>query len=290
MFFRAYKEAFKVIAKKPLRLWGLSLLSTLVCVLGIALSFPVLVIVGISFAAVVAAGMSKVYLDALDGKEVNSDQLFAGFRRFWTVLGGLAWEALWEMIWVFAVGGGIIVVGGAIFLIFYGFKIPMIVSEVIVGVVIFPLYVAGIFLVTNRKYAYRFVPYILMTRDDVSATEALRLSVRLTNGKKLQMFLADFILSAALPTAIMIFFLPTLIPYVGGIFAVLFIAVVIVVSLLLPIFTGLYSAAFYRMPEVGGPDKFSEIAGKLGDAVKKAPVPGAAPESAEQSAPPAGEQ
>lgn len=290
MFFRAYKEAFKVIAKKPLRLWGLSLLSTLVCVLGIALSFPVLVIVGISFAAVVAAGMSKVYLDALDGREVNSDQLFAGFRRFWTVLGGLAWEALWEMIWVFAVGGGIIVVGGAIFLIFYGFKIPMIVCEVIVGVVIFPLYVAGIFLVTNRKYAYRFVPYILMTRDNVSATEALRLSVRLTNGKKLQMFLADIILSAALPTAIMIFFLPTLIPYVGGIFAVLFIAVVIVVSLLLPIFTGLYSAAFYRMPEVGGPDKFSEIAGKLGDAVKKAPVPGAAPESAEQSAPPAGEQ
>lgn len=290
MFFRAYKEAFKVIAKKPLRLWGLSLLSTLVCVLGIALSFPVLVIVGISFAAVVAAGMSKVYLDALDGKEVNSDQLFAGFRRFWTVLGGLAWEFLWEMIWVFAVGGGIIVVGGAIFLIFYGFKIPMIVCEVIVGVVIFPLYVAGIFLVTNRKYAYRFVPYILMTRDDVSATEALRLSVRLTNGKKLQMFLADIIISAALPTAIMIFFLPTLIPYVGGIFAVLFIAVVIVVSLLLPIFTGLYSAAFYRMPEVGGTDKFSEIAGKLGDAVKKAPVPGAAPESAEQSAPPAGEQ
>ncbi len=104
------------------------------------------------------------------------------------------------------------------------------------------------------------------------------------------MFLADIIISAALPTAIMIFFLPTLIPYVGGIFAVLFIAVVIVVSLLLPIFTGLYSAAFYKMPEVGGTDKFSEIAGKLGDAVKKAPVPGAAPESAEQSAPPAGEQ
>ncbi len=292
MFFRAYKEAFKVIAKKPLRLWGLSLLSTLVCVLGIALSFPVLVIVGISFAAVVAAGMSKVYLDALDGKEVNSDQLFAGFRRFWTVLGGLAWEALWEMIWVFAVGGGIIVVGGAIFLIFYGFKIPMIVCEVIVGVVIFPLYVAGIFLVTNRKYAYRFVPYILMTRDDVSATEALRLSVRLTNGKKLQMFLADIILSAALPTAIMIFFLPTLIPYVGGIFAVLFIAVVIVVSLLLPIFTGLYSAAFYRMPEVGGTDKFSEIAGKLGDAVNKVQVPGAESETVpeDRPEPPAAEQ
>ena len=292
MFFRAYKEAFKVIAKKPLRLWGLSLLSTLVCVLGIALSFPVLTIVGISFAAVVAAGMSKVYLDALDGKEVNSDQLFAGFRRFWTVLGGLAWEVLWEMIWVFAVGGGIIVVGGAIFLIFYGFKIPMIVSEVIVGVVIFPLYVAGIVLVTNRKYAYRFVPYILMTRDDVSATEALRLSVRLTNGKKLQMFLADIILSAALPTVIMLFFLPTLIPYVGGIFAVLFIAVVVVVSLLLPIFTGLYSAAFYKMPEVGGPDKFSEIAGKLGDAVNKVQVPGAESETVpeDRPEPPAAEQ
>ena len=46
MFMQAYKQAFSVLAKKPLRLWGLSLLSGLVCAFAALLTFPFLGIVG----------------------------------------------------------------------------------------------------------------------------------------------------------------------------------------------------------------------------------------------------
>ena len=66
------------------------------------------------------------------GEEPHTADLFQTFRkdRFLRVVGGMAWMSLWIFLW------SLIPVVGIVF-----------------GVI--------------RMYEYRFVPYILMTRDDV---------------------------------------------------------------------------------------------------------------------------
>lgn len=64
----------------PFKLWGLSLLSSLLTIL--VLVFGVLPIVIVPVIAVLSAGMAAVYLDGFNGKEVYSDQLFKGFKDF----------------------------------------------------------------------------------------------------------------------------------------------------------------------------------------------------------------
>ena len=73
-----YKRAFNVLSKMPFKLWGLSLLSSLLTIL--VLVFGVLPIVIVPVIAVLSAGMAAVYLDGFNGKEVYSDQLFKGFK------------------------------------------------------------------------------------------------------------------------------------------------------------------------------------------------------------------
>lgn len=79
MFADAYKRAFEVLKSKPIRLWGLSLLVGFVSVVAIMFSLGFLPI-GIAFCMVIECGMTKVYLDGLKGKEVNSDQIFEGCK------------------------------------------------------------------------------------------------------------------------------------------------------------------------------------------------------------------
>ena len=79
--------------------------------------------------------------------------------QFFRILGGMAWMQLWIFLWSL---------------------IP------IVGIVF------GII----RMYEYRFVPYILMTRDDVKPADAIKISKQETMGYKGKMFGADILLGA----------------------------------------------------------------------------------------------
>ena len=101
MFAEAYKRAFGVLKSKPIRLWGLSLLVGFISVISILFSLWFLPI-GIAFVMVIQCGMTKVYLDGLKGSAVNADQIFEGCKSgksFFRFAGGMAWKALWEMIW-----------------------------------------------------------------------------------------------------------------------------------------------------------------------------------------------
>lgn len=236
MFLQAFQKAFGVIVRKPLRLWGLSILSGVIAVLACLLTFPFMII-GIMFAIVVSAGMSMVYLDGVEGKQVYSDQLFAGFKSFFKVAGGIAWQGLWNVIWtvaaflaamlVMAIFSIIPVIGGYLGIFF----------AVIVAI-------AGMVLACIKSYSYRFVPYILMTMPEVNATEALRVSVKMTKGKKLHMWLADLVFGIAYFLIALIIGLLANIPYIGIIFAI----VSVIISILVPLFQGLYQAAFFKMP------------------------------------------
>lgn len=198
-----YSRSFGMLSKKPILLWGLSLMSTLLTTL--ASIFGVLPIISLPIKFALEVGMASVYLDAVRGKKVNSDQLFSGFKTFFRVAGGMGWMYLWILIWAL---------------------VP----------------IAGIVLAIIKMYSYRFVPYILINDPDISATEALRVSMRMTSGFKARMFGADVLIGAIVAVAFIIF---GLLCKLGAFFILLMLIVVLVVIAFLPLVQGTISATFY---------------------------------------------
>lgn len=220
MFLQTYKRALEVILKKPIMLWGLSLLLGVVSIIAsvVTASIPFLSIaVGYLF----TCGACKLYLDGLKGKEVNSKQLFFAFNRNCVkTAGAMAWQSLWTVIWS----------------LFY--CIPL------VGFIVGPI-VFGV-----KYYSYKFVPYIMTTHPEVSAFDALKISMKMTQGKKGQMFLADLVFSAGSVVLCIILGLLAMIPVLGTVFALVLVLFAIALLLFSNIFVGLYSAAFFNEEEV----------------------------------------
>ena len=209
MFLSAYRRALGVIVKKPLMLWGLALLGSLMTIVGSAVTMPV-VALSLAVGYLFTCGLAKVYLDGLEEKEVNSKQLFAGFNKnALRIAGAMAWRDLWILIW------GLIPIAGPVLAII-------------------------------KSYSYRFVPYIVMTQPEVSAFDALKLSMKMTEGKKKQMFLADLCFGGGLMVAFWILGLFSAIPYIGVLFALITVVASIAATLFGTIFVGLYQAAFYQ--------------------------------------------
>ena len=207
------QKALEVLKQKPMRLWGVSLLCSLLCAL--AALFGVLPIISIPISLVLSAGMAMVYLTGYHGKEVNSDALFAGFHRFFKVAGGMGWMALWILIW------GLIPIVGPVFAVI-------------------------------KMYSYRFVPYIVIQDPNISATEALRLSMAKTEGFKGRMFLADFIVGLCCAGVVLVLGGLSMIPYVGVVFQIIMALAIIFLSLVVPLLSGLINAAGYEEIYVKG--------------------------------------
>lgn len=208
MFIQAYKKALAVIAKKPIMLWGLSLLSGIMTTLASMFTAPIFIL-GMAFSILITCGMAKVYIDGLVGKQVNSDQLFAAFNKNCVrIVGGMAWQTLWIIIWA---------------------MVPIV----------------GPIMAIIKTYSYRFVPYILMTMPDVTATQALRLSMEMTNGKKGQMFLADLCFGVGIGVLFGVLALFCAIPVIGILFMLVTFVAALAVALFSSIFQGLYQTYFY---------------------------------------------
>lgn len=209
MFFKKYMVALKVLMKKPVMLWGLSLLLALLTFLGMYLtcSIPVVAIV-VSY--LFTLGGVKLYMDGLKGKEVNSKQLFAAFNKNWLKsAAAMGWQQLWTQIW------GFVPVMGTI-----------------------------------KRLSYRFVPYIISIHPEISAFDALKLSMRMTQGKRLQMWLADLVLAGAIVTTVAILAALAWVRYIGFFFLLALLSVLLVVALFGKIFVGLYQASFFSEEEL----------------------------------------
>lgn len=211
MFLSNYRRALGVILKKPLMLFGLVLLGSLLTAVGSAVTMPI-VALSLAVGYLFTCGTAKIYLDGLQEKEVNSKQLFAAFNKnALRIAGAMAWRDLWILIW------GLIPVAGPVLAIIKG-------------------------------YSYRFVPYIIMTNPEISAFDALKLSIKMTEGKKTQMFLADLCFVGGLMVAFWVLGLFSMIPYIGILFALITVIASIAAALFGTIFVGLYQAAFFEMP------------------------------------------
>ena len=210
MISNLYQKTFSVLMKRPLRLWGITLLSG-VLLMAVHVGFIGIPAVGFCAALLLEASMSMIYLNSYrTGLEPKTAYLFAAFRkdRIWRVLGGMAWMQLWIFLW------SLIPIVGIVF-----------------GVI--------------RAYEYAFVPYILMTRDDVRPTEAIKVSKAETMGYKGKLFGADLLLEGVYFVVILLLSLLSMIPYVGIVFTILRIVLTVVFGVLAPLFLGILHAAFY---------------------------------------------
>ena len=205
-----YQKSFAALMKRPFRLWGISLLGALLCWLA-GIGFAGILAVGFVIAWAIDVSLAMIFLHTYQtGEEPHTADLFQTFRkdRFLRVVGGMAWMSLWIFLW------SLIPVVGIVF-----------------GVI--------------RMYEYRFVPYILMTRDDVKPTDAIKISKQETMGYKGKMFGADILLGAVYLGAFLVFTLLGEIPYLGVLFRILWVLIAIAYGLLAPLFSGIMQAAFY---------------------------------------------
>lgn len=205
MFLQNYKSALNVLSKKPIMLWGLSLLMVVLTVVSSAVTATI-PFLSLAVGFLFACGSAKLYMDGLHGKEVNSKQLFAAFNKNCVrTAGAMAWQKLWTVIWALVPVYGIV-----------------------------------------KKYSYSFVPYIIMTNPEISAFDALKLSMKMTEGKKLQMWLADVVFVGAPILANLILSLLGRIPVLGALFSLASLLLTLAILLFGSIFSGLYKASFFR--------------------------------------------
>ena len=198
-----------VLQTKPWRLWGVSLLAGLLTWLGV-IGFVGVPAVAFCLDLALTGSLALLFLEAYRGNAVESRDLFTPFRREQLphLVGGMAWMSLWVFLW---------------------FLIP----------------VAGLVLGPMKLYAYRFTPYILLTRPDVKATEAIQVSARETQGYRGKMFLVDLLIYVALILAALLLTGLAQIPWMGPLFYTLLVVVVLLAVFLIPLFTGLIRAGFY---------------------------------------------
>ena len=224
--FRSLGLTLKTLMKKPVQLWGLSLLGVILQSLSNVLC-AVPPILGMGVSSTLSAGMENVFLDAYHQKEINSKQIFSGFssgKSFLRIAGGMLWRTLWLFLW-------------ALFAL-----IP------IVGWVIAPI------MLVIKGISYSFTPYLLLRKKDLSPLDALKRSMEMTKGYRAKIFLTYLICYAALLVIGLLLFLIAQIPVIGFIIAGI---VGVVISVLCPLFFGVLRAAMFT--EVVRLEKITDI-------------------------------
>lgn len=224
--FRSLGLTLKTLMKKPVQLWGLSLLGVILQSLSNVLC-AVPPILGMGVSSTLSAGMENVFLDAYHQKEINSKQIFSGFssgKSFLRIAGGMLWRTLWLFLW-------------ALFAL-----IP------IVGWVIAPI------MLVIKGISYSFTPYLLLRKKDISPLDALKRSMEMTKGYRGKIFLTYLICYAALLVIGLLLFLIAQIPVIGFIIVGI---VGVVISVLCPLFFGVLRAAMFT--EVVRLEKITDI-------------------------------
>ena len=224
--FRSLGLTLKTLMKKPVQLWGLSLLGVILQSLSnlLCAAPPIL---GMGVSSTLSAGMENVFLDAYHQKEINSKQIFSGFssgKSFLRIAGGMLWRTLWLFLWVlFAL-------------------IP------IVGWVIAPI------MLVIKGISYSFTPYLLLRKKDISPLDALKRSMEMTKGYRGKIFLTYLICYAALLVVGLLLFL---IAKIGGFAVVLAGLIGLVIGIFCPLFFGVLRAAMFT--EVVRLEKVTDI-------------------------------
>ena len=266
------RRAIGVIMRKPIKLWGISLLVVFLSSLATLLGGPI-PIIGISIGLVLEFGMAWVYLEGYRGREVKADQIFEGFYKFWPTLAGMGWKQIIMMLWFlvpvglgFGIAGalGSALLGNIVSVLinsitssgyngmFDGFSSGMVYGYgAIAGVAIFVIIVGlvvGIVLYCIKYYAYLLVPYVLRDNIDRKPMDIAREADAMTKGFKGKIFLTDFLIVLLVLGINVVFGILGAIPYLGAIINFISSIVNIIIGLFTPLLYGLVHAAWYDQP------------------------------------------
>ncbi len=212
LFWRIYMKAFGALMEKPFKLWGISLLGTLLTGVFVALAGVAVPAFAIAIPWLFTVALAAIFLKGYHREQVYCYELFSTMKDWATikrVLAGMGWSFLWIFLW------SLIPIVGPIFAIIKG-------------------------------YEYALVPYILVKKPELNAVKARELSIEKTKGFKGQMFLADLVVYAIIFVAIAILFGLGMIKYIGVLFLIIMVLLMICVGVLLPLFMGIVHAAFYE--------------------------------------------
>lgn len=212
-----YKRALAVLMKKPIRLWGISILSTILTSIMFVL-FGVVLGVALAINLAITTSMTMIYLKGYRGEESESADLFICLKDGATakrVIGGMAWMMLWTFIW------GLVPIVGPILSIM-------------------------------KAYSYRLTPYILTLEHDVKITDAIKVSEKRTLGYRGKMFLADYLFYFIIALAYIVLGILSGVmadaglEAISGLIGLIMVLGVIAIVILAPLFIGLVQAAFYE--------------------------------------------
>ena len=206
-----YSRALKVLMRKPLALWGISLLNVLLTSVLTGL-FGLVPGIGLAIYVLMNTSMTMIFLRGYRGKTVKAVNLFDCFKDWNTikrVTCGMGWMYLWIFLWAL---------------------IP----------------IAGPFIAIVRGYQYRLTPYILVMEPEVPITEAIKVSKQRTHGYKLKMWWAEFLIGLIVSGIILVLYLLGQIPYIGVLFNLIYWLFNICYYILNPLLMGLIQAAFYE--------------------------------------------
>lgn len=211
MILNIYKKAATVLMRKPILLWGLSLLSGILSSLA---SFACGIIPGLAIVVslLLSTSMTMVYLHGYRGEEVKSSQLFECFKD-WATIKRVACGMCWMLLWVFIWG-----------------LVPIV----------------GPILAIIKMYSWRLTPYILVYEPEVPIMDAIKVSGKRTQGYKGKMLGADLLVYGILIAAYLVLGLLAMIPFLGPVFGLALAIVAIAAALFLNLFMGLVQSAFYE--------------------------------------------
>ncbi|MDR2713515.1 MAG: DUF975 family protein [Clostridiales bacterium] len=148
-------------------------------------------------AMVMNVGMYEGYLKIYRKEQTEIGVLFSKFNNsFGRALGGMLWMTLFIIIWsLFAsIGGGILfgITAGSILtdILLDPFAVSFEAIEGIIGVLILSSLATILLSIPAiiKSIAYSMTPFILADKPNVKATEALKLSMKMTKGYKGNLF------------------------------------------------------------------------------------------------------
>ena len=211
MIISIYKKAAAVLLRKPILLWGLSLLSGILTSLA-SIACGIIPGLALVVSLLLTTSMTMVYLHGYRGEKIKSSQLFECFKDWATIKRvscGMGWMILWLIVWC---------------------MVPIV----------------GPIVAIVKAYGWRLTPYILVYEPKVPIMDAIKVSAKRTQGYKGKMLGADLLIYAVLIVAFLVLGLLSSIPYIGVLFALVTFIVSVLVSLLLNLFMGLVQSAFYE--------------------------------------------
>lgn len=249
-----YKAATQILKDKKWTLCGLILLETVFAIL--AEIFGVLPIISLPLCFAISVSAAAICLKGVRGENVDSKNLFDGFKNFKHNAGGMAWMSLWVCIWVivplivlFSVALSSVsdVVSNIIAAGMNGYYDESLSAGNVVMICIAVLaLLVGLVMMIIKSFTYCFTPYILMDKPEIHAMDAIKESKKLTAGIRGKIFWANVIpilILAAIDIVLSVF---AMIPFIGVLFDVILAVVNILSSVVLSVFLSLVLASFYN--------------------------------------------